>query len=135
MSILVNSKYRKGGHLEEQEKDLGRRRGNGEIMKVKIEGDICLSLDVTWDYKTLKTTNVQVAWIQASAKAFILKNSHHGFINFWLVIIKSNVGYTLWWNGGTLQEMCIRDGMHQPNANIKFMGSTEWQQWDQVERF
>jgi len=70
---------------------------------VRIQGDKCLSLDFTWAQNTPKTTDMQTNHIQANANVFLLKNSHHGFIKVWLIITVTNAGYTLWWNGGSLQ--------------------------------
>ena len=109
--------------------------GYGEVRKVRIEGDDRLPPEITWAEKTPKTSDRQKARIQVSAEACVLKSTHPGFIKFWLINSVSNAGYTLWWNGGTLREMFVRDRAHRPNANILTMGATEWQLYDQVQKF
>ena len=116
-------------------KCLKKAGGYGEVSKVQIHGDERLSPDITWAEKTPKTSDLQKARIQVSAEACVLKSTHPGFIKFWVINSVSNAGYTLWWNGGTLREMFIRDRAHRPNANILTMGATEWQLFDQVRQF
>lgn len=99
MPIIVHSRYGKGGHLRSHEEE---NWGYMEIFKVRIEGDKRLSLDFTWAQNTPKATNLQTYHIQASAKVFLMKNSHHGFIKFCLIISDTNTCYTLWWNMGSL---------------------------------
>ena len=83
-------------------------------------------LDLTWVKKTPKTTNLYVARIQVSVEAFDFNISHFGFVKFCLINSETTTGYTLWWNGETLQEMYIQDRAHWPNANFMLMGTTEW---------
>ena len=106
-----------------------------KIVKVKIEGDECLSSNIAWAQKTPKTIDPRATQILANAKAFILENVHFGFLKFWLITSVTNEDNTLWWTKGTLREMYIQDRAHQPTDNVMLMGPTKWQWWDQVERF
>ena len=42
-----------------------------EVIKVKIDGDECMSSSITWALKTPKTTNLRVAQIQTNVEAFV----------------------------------------------------------------
>lgn len=63
---------------------------------------------------------MQLGTKQANANAFNLKSLHLGFIKFWLIGSNTNMGYTLWWDRGTLLEMYIQDRVHQPDDNVIF---------------
>lgn len=55
MSITVDSQYGRDGCLEEQEED----EGLGEIIKVKIEDEEHLLLDIMWAQKPPNISDLQ----------------------------------------------------------------------------
>lgn len=55
MSITVDSQYGRHGCLEEQEED----EGLGEIIKVKIEDEERLLLDIMWAQKPPNISDLQ----------------------------------------------------------------------------
>ena len=124
MQVIMDSQYNKGGCLGSNKEN---NEGYREILKMKIEGDECMSSNIMWAQKTPKLIDVWVARIQASAKAFILKNLHPSFIKFWLIISKTNTGYALWWNGGTprnsLSKIKCIDQMTMSSSWVQLKGN------------
>lgn len=66
------------------------------ILKVKIEGDECMSSNITWAQKIPKTINLRETWVQANANIYIFLNSHPSFNKFWFISSETNAGYTIW---------------------------------------
>ena len=59
-------------------------------------------LGLTWAEFFSKATNQCTNGVKASTQAFVCMGNHHIFIKFWLVNIITNMGYTMWWNGGIM---------------------------------
>ena len=60
---IADSRYNKGNCLGLQEK-IKNKYGYGDILKMKIEDDECMSSNIMWTQKSFKTTNLRAAWIQ-----------------------------------------------------------------------
>jgi hypothetical protein len=82
--------------------------GNKEIQKCFIEG--VSAIPKLWELaaKWQKGDTIAVQKVRFNAEAMAMQSTHEGCIKLIAVHPTKLEGYTLWWNGGTIQEM-LRD--------------------------
>jgi hypothetical protein len=92
----------------------GKRKegGYGAIQKCFIKNDPTIPKHWAFAAKTQKGDIPAAQRIRFNAEVMALRSAHEGYIKWIAVHPTKSEGYTLWWNGGTIQEMMRHEAQY-----------------------
>jgi hypothetical protein len=99
------------------------------VHKVQIEKFDRIPSMIKLVEKTSKTNDKRETHKQRSVEALACPCKHQGLIKFLAIHTKTMETYTLWWNGGTLQEMLDYNMKYSPitdNHTLLWQGGWIW---------
>ncbi len=82
-----------------------RQGGQGKVRKVRIEGMEKIPAYIAFAGKVSKAKTKREGRMERSVEALACPLNHPGIIKFFAIHSTSNEAYTLWWNGGHLNDM------------------------------
>jgi serine/threonine protein kinase len=112
--------------------------GYGVVHKVWIKRFDCIPRTIELVGKTPKTNDKWETCKQWSTKALACSCKHLSVIKFFAIHTKTMEAYTLWWNGGTLQEMLDYNTKYSPitdNQTLLWQGGPDMEGWTWIVTF
>ncbi len=93
--------------------------GYGVVHNVWIKRFDCISSTIELVEKTPKTNDKWKTRKQCLVEVLACMCEHPSVIKFFAIHVKTMEAYTLWWNGGTLQEMLDYNTNYSPIMDIQ----------------